>query len=167
MSSKGPSEQDLGASGKGPSEQDLRASGKGPSEQDLRASGKGPREQDLRASGKGPREQDLRASGKGPREQDLRASGKRPREQDLCAMAACRSLKLLKHLRKTAVPWDRRVVLMASASNHVDVLEWALRNGCPRPSVEQALRVAIMTKSDDAARWIECNARVFDDHHTA
>ena len=94
-------------------------------------------------------------------------STKRPREQDLCAVAAGRSLRLLKRLRKLSLPWDRRVVLMASASNRVDVLEWALRNGCPRPSAEQAMRVAANTKSDDVVRWLECNSSVFDDPDAA
>lgn len=80
---------------------------------------------------------------------------------DLCAAAACRSLKLLRALRAKGAAWDRRVIVMAAAGDRVDVLEWALANGCPRPSAARVSRVAAALRRTGALEWIAANADKF------
>lgn len=42
------------------------------------------------------------------------------------------NLPALQSLRQNNCPWDARVVARARFRRHLEVLEWAIENGCPQ-----------------------------------
>lgn len=54
-------------------------------------------------------------------------------EQDLARAAALGYRRVVNLLRVLGCPWDQRTIAFATARGHHDIVDWAVRHGCPGP----------------------------------